>query len=98
MEARSVSDAILGGAATAARYVVFFVMLHCRPLVKFLLRAYMVVGAAFVVLGLGLKLDIPTAAFVVNGVAVFLAALLSWKYDTMLIWLTPDGRRLILDV
>lgn len=98
MEARSVSNAVLGGATTAARYVVFFVMLHCRPLVKFLLRAYMVVGAAFVVLGLGLKLDVPTAAFVVNGVAVFLAALLSWKYDTMLIWLTPGGRRLILDV
>ncbi len=51
-----------------------------------------------VVLGLALKLDVPTAAFVVNGVAVFLAALLSWKYDTMLMWLTPDGRRLILDV
>lgn len=98
MKARSLRSAIVGGAGTALRYVVFFVMLHCRPLVKFLLRAYMVVGAAFVVLGLGLKLDVPTAAFVVNGVAVLIAALLSWKYDTMLIWLTPDGRRLILDV
>ncbi len=98
MKARSLRSAILGGAGAAMRYVVFFVMLHCRPLVKFLLRTYMIVGAAFVVLGLGLKLDVPPAAFVVNGVAVFLAALLSWKYDTMLIWLTPDGRRLILDV
>ncbi|MAK81958.1 hypothetical protein [Phenylobacterium sp.] len=98
MDARSLPAAILRGAGTAMRYVVFFAMLHCRPLVKLLLRGYMVVGVAFVVLGLALKLDVPTAAFVVNGVAVFLAALLSWKYDTMLMWLTPDGRRLILDV
>lgn len=98
MDGRGLPGAVLRGAATAMQYVVFFVMLHCRPLMKLLLRAYMVVGAAFVVLGLTLKLEVPTAALVVNGFAVFAAALLSWKYDTMLMWLTPDGRRLILDV
>ena len=73
-------------------------MLHCRPLVKFVLRAYMAVGAAFLVLGPALHLDVPMAAYLVNGAALFLAALLSWKYDSLLSWLTPDGRRLILDV
>ena len=33
-----------------------------------------------------------------GGFLVFLAALASWKYDTLLGLLTPDGRRLILDV
>lgn len=83
---------------TTVRYIVFFVMLHCRPLVKVALRAYMFVGAAFLVVGYFLKPDVPGAAYVVNGVTVFLAALLSWKYDTLLIWLPPDGRRLHLDV
>lgn len=98
MDARSIGTAILRGAVTTVRYVVFFVMLHCRPLVKVALRAYMFVGAAFLVVGYVLQPNVPVAAYIVNGVAVFLAALLSWKYDTLLMWLTPDGRRLYLDV
>lgn len=98
MDARGARGAILRGAVTTVRYVIFFAMLHCRPLVKFALRAYMFVGAAFLVVGYLLRPDVPVAAYVVNGVAVFLAALLSWKYDTLLMWLTPDGRRLYLDV
>lgn len=98
MDARGIGAAILRGAVTSVRYMVFFVMLHCRPLVKVALRAYMFVGATFLVVGYFLKPDVPGAVYVVNGVAVFLAALLSWKYDTLLIWLTPDGRRLYLDV
>jgi hypothetical protein len=98
LDARGIGEAILRGAVTTVRYAVFFVMLHCRPLVKVALRAYMVMGAAFLVVGYFLKPDVPAAAYVVNGVAVFLAALLSWKYDTLLMWLTPDGRRLYLDV
>lgn len=35
--------------------------------------------------------------FLLRGYVV-LAALASWKYDTLLSLLTPDGRRLILDV
>jgi len=98
LDARGIGGAIFRGAVTTVRYAVFSVMLHCRPLVKFALRAYMFLGAAFLVVGYVLKPDVPVAAYVVNGVAVFLAALLSWKYDTLLMWLTPDGRRLYLDV
>lgn len=98
MRRRDLTGAILHGLVTAVRYLVFFVMLHCRPLVKFGLRAYMAVGAAFLVVGPALHIEAPAAAYLVNGAAVFLAALLSWKYDTVLSWLTPDGRRLILDV
>ena len=98
MNQRGFIDAILRGVRTAVQYVVFFVLLHCRPLVKFVLRAYMAVGAAFVMLSLALKLDQPPAAYVANAAGVLLAALLSWKYDTLLLWLTPDKRRLILDI
>lgn len=98
MDARGIGGAILRGALATVRHVVFFVMLFCRPFVKFVVRAYMFMVAAFFVIAYFLKPDLPMATYWVNGVAFFVAALLSWKYDTLLMWLTPDGRRLYLDV
>ncbi len=83
---------------TGLRYAAFFVMLYCRGVVQFVLRGYVVLGAlafiGFAVFWGGL----PWYAYAYQGASVFLVALASWKYDTLLGLLTPDGRRLILDV
>jgi hypothetical protein len=86
--------AILAG----LRYAAFFVLLYCRGVVQFLLRGYVVLGALAFIAFAFFRGGLPWYAYAYQGASVFLAALASWKYDTLLGLLTPDGRRLILDV
>jgi len=90
--------AVLRAMLTGLRYAAFFVLLYCRGVVQFLLRGFVVLGAlAFISFAI-FKGGLPWYAYAYQGASVFLAALASWKYDTLLALLTPDGRRLILDV
>jgi hypothetical protein len=93
-----IGGAILRAILAGLRYTAFFVLLYCRGVVQFLLRGYVVLGAlAFIGFSV-FKGGLPWYAYAYQGASVFLAALASWKYDTLLALLTPDGRRLILDV
>jgi hypothetical protein len=91
---RAVLRAILAG----LRYAAFFVLLYCRRVVQVLLRGYVVLGALAFITFAVFRGGLPWYAYAYQGASVFLAALASWKYDTLLGLLTPDGRRLILDV
>lgn len=90
--------AVLRAMVTGLRYAAFFVLLYCRGVVQFLLRGYVVLGALAFVGFAVFRGGLPWYAYAYQGASVFLAALASWKYDTLLGLLTPDGRRLILDV
>lgn len=98
MNARSIGYAIVRGGLTAVQYGVFFVLMFLRPFVKVILKGYMALTALFFVLAVFLKPPFPTEGYIVWGVLWFVAALLSWKYDVLLQWLSPDGRTLYFDV
>lgn len=83
---------------TGLRYAAFLMLLYCRDVVQFLLRGFVVLGALAFISFAVFEGGLPWYAYAYQGASVFLAALASWKYDTLLALLTPDGRRLILDV
>jgi len=90
--------AVLRAMVTGLRYAAFLMLLYCRDVVQFLLRGFVVLGALAFISFAVFKGGLPWYAYAYQGASVFLAALASWKYDTLLALLTPDGRRLILDV
>lgn len=98
MDIAGIGRAVLRAMVTGLRYAAFFVMLYCRGVVQFVLRGYMVLGALAFIGFAVFRGGLPWYAYAYQGASVFLAALASWKYDTLLGLLTPDGRRLILDV
>ena len=98
MDLPGISRAILGAILAGLRYAAFFVLLYCRSVVQFLLRGYAVLAALAFIGFAVFRGGLPWYAYAYQGASVFLAALASWKYDTLLALLTPDGRRLILDV
>lgn len=98
MGAGRIGWAVLRSVLRALLYAAFFGLLLLRGIVKGLARFYIGVMALFFVVANFLKPDIPLAAYVWNGVFVFLAAFLSYKYDSLLQWLEPEGRTLVFDV
>jgi hypothetical protein len=98
LDIAGIGRAVLRAMVTGLRYAAFFVMLYCRGVVQFVLRGYMVLGALAFIGFAVFRGGLPWYAYAYQGASVFLAALASWKYDTLLGLLTPDGRRLILDV
>ncbi|OYX34108.1 MULTISPECIES: hypothetical protein [unclassified Caulobacter] len=98
MDLPGILRAVLRAMLTGLRYAAFFVLLYCRGVVQFLLRGFVVLGALAFISFAVFKGGLPWYAYAYQGASVFLAALASWKYDTLLALLTPDGRRLILDV
>ena len=97
MDARRIGFAVLRGLLAVVQYAVFFVLMFLRPVVKVVIGLYMLAVPAIFLIGFFLKPEIPVLVYVVNGVAWFLAAFLSWKYDELLQWLAPDGRTLFFD-
>ncbi|KQZ02681.1 hypothetical protein ASD21_22265 [Caulobacter sp. Root1455] len=98
MDLHGIGRAALRAMVTGLRYAAFFVMLYCRGVVQFVLRGYVVLGALAFIGFAVFRGGLPWYAYAYQGASVFLAALASWKYDTLLGLLTPDGRRLMLDV
>jgi len=98
LDVPGIGHAALRAMVTGLRYAAFFVMLYCRGVVQFVLRGYVVLGALAFIGFAVFRGGLPWYAYAYQGASVFLAALASWKYDTLLGLLTPDGRRLILDV
>ena len=98
MDVRRIGWAVLHSVLMTVRYALFFALLFLRGLVKVLARLYIGAMALFFVLAYILKPNFPTAAYVWNGVFVFLAAFISYKFDSLLQWLEPEGRTLVFDV
>jgi hypothetical protein len=97
LDVRRIGWAVLRSVAMTLLYALFFVLLFLRGIVKGLARLYVGAMVLFFVVAYFLKPNIPTAAYVWNGVFVFLAAFISYKYDSLLQWLEPEGRTLVFD-
>ncbi|AZS19437.1 hypothetical protein [Caulobacter sp. FWC26] len=98
MDLPGILRAVLRAMLTGLRYAAFFraALLPRRRAVP--TARFVVLGALAFISFAVFKGGLPWYAYAYQGASVFLAALASWKYDTLLALLTPDGRRLILDV
>ena len=97
MNARDLGFSVIGWMLKSLLIVLFTVLVMLRGVVRFLLRAYIVMAAIFFGMVYFVPLNVPTAALVVNGIAAVFAAIVSYKYDTILQWLEPEGRTVFFD-
>lgn len=97
MNARDLGFSLVGWVLKSLQIVLFTVLVMLRGVVRFALRAYIVLAVIFFGMVYFVPLEVPMAALVVNGVAAVLAALISYKYDSILQWLEPEGRTLFFD-
>lgn len=98
MDARRIGWAVLRTVVMTLAFIVFTLLVMLRGIIKGLTKLYLIVFAFFIAISFFLPTGMPLAGWVWLSVFAFTAALISYKYDTLLQWLEPEGRTLFFDV